>query len=417
MQYRTMEKNSDAISVLGFGAMRFPVANRRIDRRRAAAQLELALRKGVNYIDTAVPYHGGESEAFLGDFLSERGLRDSIRLATKLPPWNVKKAADMEQILTAQLDKLQTDRIDYYLLHCLNRDNWARLTELGVLEFLRRELRRGRIRYAGFSFHGDRETFKRIVDAYDWTFCQIQLNYLDTEIQAGLEGLEYAAAKRLGVIIMEPLRGGLLVKRVPPTVQAVWDSAPVWRNPAEWALRWLWNRPEVTCVLSGMNEESQIEENTRIAGEVEPGSMSDEELAVVERAGDAYRALMKVACTSCGYCMPCPAGVDIPACFELYNQAALFDDARSAGYVYAGRILGITRGKTASPSQCTRCGACVTKCPQGIEIPDRLDEVRKRFEGWKTRAALWLMKGFVAIQRLVTLRRARRAKRDAEKTD
>ena len=200
MQYRTIPKNSDRISVLGFGAMRFPEVKRRIDRPIASALLKSAMEKGVNYFDTALPYHHGDSETFLGEFLTENACRDDIRLATKLPPWNVNRSEDMESILTAQLDKLKTDHIDYYLLHCLNKDNWARLVELGVLEFLERELRRGRILNAGFSFHGDKESFKEIVDGFDWTICQIQLNYMDAHTQAGLEGLAYAASKRLGVM-------------------------------------------------------------------------------------------------------------------------------------------------------------------------------------------------------------------------
>ncbi|MCG2794698.1 MAG: aldo/keto reductase [Actinomycetia bacterium] len=317
MLYRSMKKTGDDLSVLGFGCMRFPERRGRIDEERATRQVRSAIDRGVNYLDTAFPYHMGASEPFLGRALSE-GYRDRIKLATKLPPWSVKKREDMDRILGTQLGRLKTDHIDYYLVHGLGGKIWERMKRLGVIGFLERARDDGRIYHVGFSFHGKKDEFREIVDDYDWEFCQIQYNFLDEQHQAGREGLEYAAGKGLGVVVMEPLRGGNLAKKVPPEVQAIWDEAEVRRSAAEWALRWVWNHPDVTVVLSGMNDEDNIDENLRIADEADPESLSAEELELVGRAADAYRKLTRAGCTGCGYCMPCPAGVDIPFCFEAY---------------------------------------------------------------------------------------------------
>ena len=379
MLYREIQKNEDRLSILGFGCMRLPEMDGKIDEELATRQLRHAIDQGVNYVDTAYPYHMGQSEPFLGRALSE-GYREKVRLATKLPTWFVEKREDMDRFLAEQLGKLQTDHIDYYLVHGLERSSWDKMRKLGVLSFLDSSLADGKIRNSGFSFHGDRDTFKEIVDAYNWTMCLIQYNYLDTENQAGTEGLRYAAGKGLGVMIMEPLRGGNLVKFVPPEVQAIWDKAPVKRTPAEWGLRWVWDHPGVTVVLSGMNDEVNIDENIRIASTAEAGSLTAEERDIIAEVAGTYRRIMKVACTGCRYCMPCPYGVDIPNCFELYNNLFLSGDTQMVRMFYAGQLGGVM-GEKANASLCQDCGKCVEVCPQHIAIPEELKHVAEELEG------------------------------------
>ncbi|MDK2940375.1 MAG: uncharacterized protein PWQ51_2540, partial [Methanolobus sp.] len=312
MLYRKMPKNGDEISILGFGAMRLPVnEDGSIDRKTATDMVRNSIDNGVNYIDTAWPYHMGESETFLGCALTD-GYREKVKLATKQPQWMVKKPEDMDKFLNAQLEKLNTDHIDYYLIHSLVGSSWKTIKEIGVLEFLDKAKADGRIINAGFSYHGDPEDFAPIVDAYDWDFCQIQYNFLDINVQAGTAGLKYAASKGLGVVIMEPLRGGNLAGPVPQEVLDIWNEADVKRSPVEWALRWVWNHPEVTVVLSGMSAPEHVEENLKIAEEGLANSLTEKELQLVERVAEKYGELMKINCTGCRYCMPCPEGVDIP---------------------------------------------------------------------------------------------------------
>lgn len=408
MLYRKVPKTGDELSILGFGCMRLPLKLGGIDVKRATAQLHRAIDKGVNYVDTALPYHGGASEPFLGRALT-RGYRDKVRVATKLPPWLVRRRADMDTLLRGQLENLASERIEYYLLHALEARSWKRMQHLDVLGFLDRARSDGRIGCAGFSFHGDRGTFKEIVNAFDWDFCQIQYNYLDEENQAGTEGLEYAASKGLGVIVMEPLRGGNLSGRVPARVQAVWDEASIRRTPAEWALRWVWDRPEVTVVLSGMNEEAHIEENLRIASEAHPGALTAAEMTLIGRVRDTYRRLMHADCTGCQYCMPCPHGVDIPSCFEMFNNLHMFGDQRSR-FCYLFRIGGAAEVPSLA-SRCERCGVCETKCPQHLPIPDLLQDVVRDFEGRWTGPVTWGIKRFSEYQRWSALRRPGRTRR------
>ena len=381
MLYRSIPKNGDQLSILGFGLMRLPLTKeRQIDEDRATRQLLDAIDRGVNYLDTAWPYHAGESENFLGRVLSG-GYRERVKIATKLPLWMVNTREDMDFYLNAQLEKLKTDHIDYYLLHGLIGSQWDRMVSLGALEFLDTALADGRIVNAGFSFHGVLDDFKRIVDAYPWIFCQIQYNYLDEENQAGTEGLEYAASKDLGVIVMEPLRGGNLgLPEPPPDVKAIWRKADKKRSPVEWALRWIWNRPEVTVILSGMNDEAHIAENIAIAEKATPDSLTDEELQLMETAGEKYRELMKIPCTGCGYCLPCPSDVAIPRCFDLYNKMHMFGNELEAKFGYAVSMSGAFSGIPAFASQCVRCEECLEKCPQHIEIPDFLEKVAEKME-------------------------------------
>ena len=381
MLYRKMPKNGDMLSILGFGCMRLPLTKEgQIDEARAKRQIRSAIYRGVNYLDTAWPYHAGESENFLGRALAD-GYREKVNIATKLPSWMIQGREDMDTYLDTQLEKLQTDHIDYYLLHALTGELWDHLESLGVSDFLNKAKADGRIVNAGFSFHGILKDFKRIVDGYPFEFCQIQYNFLDEENQAGTEGLKYAASKALGVVVMEPLRGGALgLPAPPPDVDAVWASAAVKRTPAQWALRWVWNHPEVTVVLSGMNEEDHIEENLTAAEQGLAGSLTDDELRLVDAAARKYKTLMKVACTGCGYCMPCPSDVSIPRCFEVYNQMHMFGNEAEAKFVYAIRMSGILGGPPSYASQCVQCEECLEKCPQDIEIPRFLERVASELE-------------------------------------
>nr|WP_319375854.1 aldo/keto reductase [uncultured Methanoregula sp.] len=382
MLYRKIPRTGDELSILGFGCMRLPMnADGSIDEKRGIAQVRFAIDHGVNYIDTAWPYHMGASELFVGRALAG-GYREKVNIATKLPSWLIEKREDMDRFLNAQLEKLKTDHIDYYLVHALIGDLWDTVEKLGIADFLNKAKADGRIRNAGFSFHGAGTDFGRIVDAYPWDFCQIQYNFLDEKNQAGTAGLEYAAKKGLGVIIMEPLRGGNLAKTVPPTVQKLWDEAPVRRTAAEWALRWVWNHPEVTVVLSGMNEEAHIRENLKLADQAYPHSLTDAELEIVHNVELKYRELMKVGCTGCRYCMPCPSGVNIPLCFEEYNNLYFADNPEMEKFMYAARVGGaVGVGQPEFASQCVQCGQCVEKCPQHIDIPAVLESVVDELEG------------------------------------
>jgi predicted aldo/keto reductase-like oxidoreductase len=402
MLYRRMPSTGDELSILGFGCMRLPEKGGKIDEERATRQLRDAIDRGLNYVDTAAPYHMGTSEPFVGRALGD-GYRERVFLATKLPPWKTNAPDDMERILGEQLEKLRTDHVDYYLVHALNGDSWKKMRDFGVREFLDKAKSDGRIAHAGFSFHGVLPDFKQIVDAYDWEFCQLQYNYLDEKRQAGTEGLEYAAGKGLGVIAMEGLRGGNLGKSVPPEVQAVWDEAHTERSAAEWALRWIWNRPEIQVNLSGMNDEKHIEENLRIAGEAFPNSLGSEELELVRRAADAYRSIMKADCTGCQYCLPCPSGVNIPGCFGSYNSKYIFRD-RKARFLYLFWCGGLMGGPPALASQCTDCGQCVPKCPQELAIPELLKDVAGEFDGPTLKPTLWFMKGRMALKRWLAQR-------------
>lgn len=407
MLYRTVPKTGDRLSILGFGCMRLPSTRTGgVDEERAIRQIRHAIDSGVNYLDTAPIYHLGKSEQVLGRALAD-GYREKVRIATKLPHWEVFERADMDRILDGQLATFRTDHIDYYLLHSLAGSSFRIMRDLGVLEFLDAAKKDGRIRNAGFSFHGRLEDFKEIVDAYDWQFCQIQYNYLDEMNQAGTAGLQYAASKGLAVIIMEPLRGGNLAGRIPETIQKIWDEAPVKRSPAEWGLRWVWDHPEVTVVLSGMNDEAHIDENLGVAGTALPNSLTPDEHALVGRVRDEYRRLMKIGCTGCGYCMPCPAGVDIPGCFASYNAHALFPHDPAGKFQYISRHGGLMGGKS-NAGLCRQCGKCAKACPQALPIPALMKEVSKEMEGMMgivvpvLKGGLWCMNKAKRVKRAIT---------------
>jgi predicted aldo/keto reductase-like oxidoreductase len=370
------------VSILGFGCMRLPIREQKahlIDEEKAQAMVDYAIRNGVNYFDTAyiyhseVPFQAGMSELFLGHALKNQ--RQKVHLATKLPSWFVESRADLDRYLDEQLARLQTDHIDFYLVHSLTGELCEKLSRLGMTEFLNAAIADGRIKHAGFSFHDEAPRFKPVVDAYDWSFCQIQYNFMDEDFQAGGTGLEYAASKGLGVIIMEPLRGGGLTARIPDDVQAIWDKSRVKRTPAEWALRFVWNRPEVSVVLSGMSEPCQVEENIRIASQGLANSLTGEELALIQEAKAIYQVRTRVICTSCGYCMPCPTGVNIPANFLQLNNLAIYRDRASAEFFYWHILKEEQRA-----SHCEECGQCEELCPQHIPIPAMLKEVAHEFE-------------------------------------
>jgi predicted aldo/keto reductase-like oxidoreductase len=379
MQYRDFGQIDFRPSALGFGAMRLPVLTdddgkpvfKRIDYPLATEMLHRAVDAGVNYVDTAWMYHEDTSEVWLGEAL-KGGYRERVKVASKMPVWNVKKPDDFDRILGVQLERLQDDHIDFYLLHGLDAEQWKTVVEHGQLASAERALADGRIRHLGFSFHGLYEDFETILAATDlWEFVQIQYNYMDEEYQAGRKGLELAAGKGLGVIVMEPVRGGAIARNVPPQVQAVWEEAPIKRSPAEWALQWVWSHPEVSFLLSGMSTMQHVEENLVFADRSRPGLLTPDELELVGRVRDLYRELSPIPCTSCRYCMPCPQGVAIPEVFGLYNDTHMYQNLDRAQFVYRMFFSDDERA-----DRCTACGECVEKCPQGIAVPEWLEKAQ-----------------------------------------
>ena len=364
MNYRKFGKTNEMVSALGFGCMRFPLLPggdpKKIDETLSAELLYHAIDHGVNYIDTAYPYHGGQSELFVGKALKRGGYRQKVKLATKLPSWFIHTRADMDKYLDEQLKKLQTDYIDFYLIHSLNSYSWSLVKNAGVAEFLDQAIQDGRIRYAGFSFHDELPLFKEITDYYDWSFCQIQYNYLDENFQAGTEGLLYAAAKDLGIVVMEPMRGGKLAENMPKeAVEAFLHSQPD-RTPAGWALKWVLSHPEVSVVLSGMNSMKQLEDNLRTADSVLPGSFTQTEVETIEQVKAILHSRIKVGCTACGYCLPCPSGVNIPVCFSMYNNYHMFDKKDS---------YNIWLDPPERAGKCVACGKCVKNVLRASPYP------------------------------------------------
>ncbi|MEN6395360.1 MAG: aldo/keto reductase [Methanoregula sp.] len=378
MLYRKFPRIPKEISILGFGCMRLPVLNtRHIDEPKATEMIRYAIDHGVNYIDTAYPYHNGESEPVVGRALSD-GYREKVNLATKLPGWLISKREDMNQYLDEQLARLATDHIDFYIVNGLNQATWETTARLGVLEFLDDAVADGRIRYPAFSFHDSLSLFKEIIDAYDWTFAQIQYNFMDEKYQAGTKGLKYAAKRGIGIVVMEPLRGGLLAKDA-PGIPEILNGAPVRRTPAEWGLRWVWNHREVTVVLSGMSTLEQVVQNIAYAEQGLPESLSKKELAIVGRVRDEFNSRIKIPCTGCRYCMPCKNGVDIPGCFEFYNQAHMYDAKDQVGGIYSWALSGMFGGIPGLASCCLSCGECEEKCPQGLPIQKHLKDIAEYF--------------------------------------
>ncbi len=376
MQYRKNPRNGQELSALGYGCLRFSKKGKDIDQAKAEEEMKRAIEAGVTYFDTAYTYPG--SEVCLGTFLA-KGYRDRVSIATKLPHYYIKKTEDFDRYFNEELERLQTDHVEYYLMHMLNaKSAWDRIRALGVEEWIAKKKASGQIQNIGFSFHGGTNAFLELVDAYDWDFCQIQYNYMDEHSQAGRRGLNYAHEKGLPVIIMEPLRGGRLVQGLPATAKELIEAHPSKRSAAEWGLRWLWDQPEITVILSGMNDTKQVEENLRVAEEAVPGCMSSEDHAFIASIRNEINRYVKVPCTGCGYCMPCPKGVDIPVCFSAYNTR--YTDSWYGG-MKAYFMCNALRSKHSGASNCIKCGKCKRQCPQGIDIPNELEQVRKKMEG------------------------------------
>lgn len=380
MLYRELGSTGEKVSILGFGCMRLPTKGRydEIDEEKASQLLDHAIENGVNYLDTAYPYHGisnsegGTSEVFLGDYLYQQDLHSKVHLATKIPTWLLQESDDMDKLLDEQLKRLKTDSIDFYLLHSLKEKNWFQLEDLGVLEFLDSAVADGRIKYTGFSTHDGTGFFKEVIDSYQWDVCQLQYNYLDEQIQVGKEGLDYAAEQGIGTVIMEPLKGGVLANYVPPEVAKKWEGFH--RTPAEWAFRYLWNLPQINVVLSGMNTMEQLVENLKIAQEGYPDSLSPQENEVMKQVKQAYKDKIRVECSECGYCMPCPSGINIPQCLSYLNQAAMLNDITNVKSQYYFMLKDSEHA-----SNCLECGLCEEMCSQRLPIRGKLKEVKETF--------------------------------------
>ncbi|MEM2087490.1 MAG: aldo/keto reductase [Thermoproteota archaeon] len=375
MKFRRFGKLDWQVSALGFGAMRLPVVgddHSKVDEPEAIKMIRYAIDHGVNYVDTAYPYHGGNGEIVVGKALKD-GYREKVRLATKMPIWLINSKEDMDKTFNEQLKKLQTEYLDFYLLHALNKNSWLKIKNLNVFDWAERVISEGRIKYLGFSFHDDYEVFKEIIDAYDkWTLCQMQYNYENEEIQAGTRGLKYAAGKGLAVVIMEPLLGGALANP-PPAVKQIWDEAG--KNPVETALQWLWNKPEVSVVLSGMSAMEQVKQNIEFASRSGVGLLTEEDLKLVARVHAAYKELRPIPCTKCGYCMPCPNGVDIPWNFEVYNNGVAYNSMGASKWAYNNNIPAEKRA-----SACVGCRTCEEKCPQKIKISEWMPKIDKELK-------------------------------------
>jgi predicted aldo/keto reductase-like oxidoreductase len=358
--------------------MRLPVIDgdaAKIDVPESITMIRYAIDHGVNYFDTAYPYHRGKSEALLEKALRD-GYRRKVKLATKMPTWLINSEKDMDKYLTEQLGRLQLDCVDFYLLHGLNKERWQKLNELGVLKWAERRMDEGEIGHFGFSFHDEYAVLKKIIDSYDgWTLCQIQYNYMDTDYQAGTKGLKYAASKGLAVVVMEPIAGGRLAVTPPKEIQAIWDNADVKRTPAEWALQWVWNQPEVSVVLSGMSNQQQVRENVESAGRSGPGTLTGKELTLINQVRQRYSELGFVGCTGCRYCMPCQEGVNVPEIISLYNEYFMKDHSDEIKSKYWEHITPESQAK-----RCARCGKCEELCPQHLPIREILSRAAMIFE-------------------------------------
>ena len=372
MQYRK-DKYGDDLSILGYGCMRFSRKGGGVDIDKTEQEILAAYRAGVNYFDTAYIYPG--SEAALGEILERNGIRDRVRIATKLPQYLIRSRASIDKYFEEELSRLRTDHVDYYLMHHLtDYSQWEKLRKAEIEDWIRAKKASGAVRNIGFSYHGNTDNFLRILDAYDWDFCQIQYNYVDETAQAGVEGLRAAAARGIPVIIMEPLRGGKLVGKLPEQAkQLIAKDSRGW-SPAEWGLRWLWNQPEVTVVLSGMNSLEMVEENVRTASQAAAGDFTESDFALLEQVKGIIRARERVGCTGCRYCMPCPSGVDIPGIFSAWNT--MYTESKFSGRAQYMQTVGLTV-QPAAATQCILCGKCEKHCPQSIPIREKLQQAHR----------------------------------------
>ncbi len=375
MKYRKDRKGND-ISILGFGCMRFTKKGNKFDFEKAEAEVMEAVHNGVNYFDTAYVYSG--SEVLMGQIFAKNKCRDQIKIATKLPHYLIKSRNGIEKLFQEELTRLQTDHVDYYLMHMLtDTATWEKLKKLGIEEWIEEKIASGQIRNIGFSYHGNSDMFCKLLDAYDWDFCQIQYNYMDENSQAGRRGLEYAESKGIPVIIMEPLRGGKLVNLLPEGAKKLFADKQPKRSPAEWALRWLWNQSGVTCILSGMNSMEMVKENIRVASEAEIGELTEEDQRFFEEIKAEISRSIKVGCTGCGYCMPCPKGVDIPGTFRCYNE--IYTENRATGRFEYLQCTAF-RKEPSSASLCVKCGKCEQHCPQHLPIREELEKAASELE-------------------------------------
>lgn len=375
MNYR-LDRYGNKISVLGFGCMRFQRKLGAIDMQETERELLEAVRLGVNYFDTAFIYPG--SESVLGELLEKNDLREKVYITTKLPHYLIRSRDALDKMFDEQLKRLRTDYVDYYLMHMLaDTGTFERLKTLGIEDWLAEKKASGAIRQVGFSYHGASDMFCELLDAYDWDICMIQYNYMDEHSQAGRRGLVRAHEKGIPVVIMEPLRGGKLVSDLPAEAERIFKEYPIKRSPAEWALRWLWDQPELSCVLSGMNSMEMIRENAAAADDTRVGELGSAEQEMLQRVVKAINAKMKVGCTGCGYCMPCPKNVDIPGCFAAYNRR----HTDSKFWALSDYVKCTALRKVPTPaSNCVRCGKCVKHCPQSIDIPTELEKARDELE-------------------------------------
>ncbi|MBM7558011.1 aldo/keto reductase [Halanaerobacter jeridensis] len=372
MQYREFGDLDWQVSALGFGAMRLPEDDGEINEAEAIEMIRYAIDNGVNYVDTAWPYHGGESESLVAKALKD-GYREEVKVATKMPSWELEKKEDLDKYLNQQLERLEVEKIDFYLLHALDQDHWQNYKDIGldyVFNWIEKMKEEGKIDQIGFSFHDDYDLFEELVDSYDWDFCQIQYNYIDTEFQAGKKGLKYADENDIPVVVMEPLRGGSLAGDMPEEIEEIIAQSETKRSAADWALQWLWNQPEVAVVLSGMSTLEQVKENVESADNSGVGILSDQEEEIVAEVANKYEELVPVNCTGCGYCVPCPTGVRIPKTFAVYNESKIFN-SQEAEEEYEN----LAEGQQASA--CVECGQCEEICPQNIEIIERLTEAHE----------------------------------------
>jgi len=378
MKYRNFGRLSWKVSALGFGVMRLPIINddaSEIDESEAVRMIRYAIDRGVNYLDTAYPYHRGNSEILVGKALQD-GYREKTRLVTKMPTWLINSQGDMDKYLDEQLARLKLNHVDFYLFHGLNKERWQKLSQLRALEWAEKKIDEGKLEHLGFSFHDEYRIFKKIIDSYDgWTLCQIQYNYMDEHYQAGTRGLNYAASKGLAVVVMEPVAGGRLAIKPPKGIQELWNKAIIDRTPAEWALQWVWSHPEVSVALSGMSTLEQVKENVESANRSGANILTDEELNILSQVRRRYKRLGFIGCTGCRYCMPCPEGVNVPEIFSFYNEYFMRNRDDEIKRQYWERITPESQAK-----RCARCGRCEELCPQNLRIREILSGAAMIFE-------------------------------------